>query len=86
MVRSVSLYVNVKLALTSQHELQVAPSFFVTLELLTNSSFSGRGVMSANKTASMGEKLVGSNLYRVHLHRGLESNNDDRSCQPTIYI
>jgi hypothetical protein len=37
-------------------------------------------------TNEMGEKLVGSHLYPVHLHHRFESNNYDRSYQPRIYI
>jgi hypothetical protein len=34
----------------------------------------------------LGEELVGSYLYQVHLHHELEFHDYDRSCQATMYI
>ena len=39
-----------------------------------------------SETNELGEELVGSYLYQVHLHHELEFNVSDRSCQATIYI
>src|ERR1700741_729475 len=43
-------------------------------------------VLAGNETNELGEELVGSNLYQVHLYHELESNNYDLSCQPTMHI
>jgi hypothetical protein len=37
-------------------------------------------------TNELGEELVGSYLYQVHLYHELESNTCGRSCQPTMPI
>jgi hypothetical protein len=34
----------------------------------------------------LGEELVGSYLYQVHLHHELEFHDYDRSCQATMHI
>jgi hypothetical protein len=47
----------------------------------------GRPVPFAySETNELGKELVGSYLNQVHLHRWLESNNYDRSCQTRMYI
>jgi hypothetical protein len=39
-----------------------------------------------SETNELGEELVGSCLYQVHLHHELEFNVSDRSCQATMHI
>lgn len=41
---------------------------------------------ACSETNELGEELVGSYLYQVHLQHWLESNNYDRSGQTATYI
>ena len=38
------------------------------------------------ETHELGEEIIASYLYQVHLHHELEFHDYDRSCQATMYI